>query len=104
MVTMKYGKLTALSLALLFAVGCTSKGGDTAGNETLDPNAGMTAGQDSGVGYGSEFDSSSEAALRAIKTFYFEFDSSDLKQDAMRALDVHARSEERRVGKVCNDG
>jgi len=49
----------------------------------------MTAGQ--GSGYGSEFDSSSEAALRAIKTFYFEFDSSDLKQDAMRALDVHAR-------------
>lgn len=91
MVTMKYGKLTALSLALLFAVGCTSKGGDTAGNETLDPNAGLTAGQGSGAGYGSEFDSSSEAALRAQKTFYFEFDSSDLKQDAMRALDVHAR-------------
>ena len=93
MVTMKYGKLTALSLALLFAVGCTSKGGKTAGNETLDPNAGagMTAGQGIGAGYGSEFDSNSEAALRAIKTFYFEFDSSDLKQDAMRALDVHAR-------------
>ena len=44
-----------------------------------------------GAGYGSEFDSSSEAALRAIKTFYFEFDSSDLKPEAMRALDVHAR-------------
>ena len=89
MFTLKYGKLTALSLALLFAAGCTSKGGDTAGNEGLDPNAGMTAGQ--GAGYGSEFDSRSEAALRAIKTFYFEFDSSDLKQDALRALDVHAR-------------
>lgn len=94
MLTLKHGKLTALSLALLFAIGCTSKGGDTAGNETLDPNAGL-AGQ--GAGYGSEFDSNygsgqseSEAALRAIKTFYFEFDSSDLKQDAMRALDVHA--------------
>lgn len=91
MVTLKYGKLTALSLALLFAVGCTSKGGSTAGNEGMDPNAGLTTGQGSGAGYGSEFDSSSEAALRAIKTFYFEFDSSDLKQDAMRALDVHAR-------------
>ena len=91
MATLKFGKLTALSLALLFAVGCTSKGGDAAGNETLDPNAGLNGGVAGGAGYGSEFDSSSEAALRAIKTFYFEFDSSDLKQDAMRALDVHAR-------------
>ncbi len=32
-----------------------------------------------------------EAALRAITTFYFEYDSSDLKPEAMRALDVHAR-------------
>lgn len=92
MVALKYSKLTALSLALLFAVGCTSKGGQTAGNESLDPNAGLAAGQ-GGIqsGYGSEFDSNSEAALRAIKTFYFEFDSSDLKPEAMRALDVHAR-------------
>ena len=91
MATLKFGKLTALSLALLFAVGCTSKGGDIAGNETLDPNAGLNGGVTGGAGYGSEFDSSSEAALRAIKTFYFEFDSSDLKPEAMRALDVHAR-------------
>ena len=91
MSTIKFGKLTALSLALLFAVGCTSKGGDNAGNETLDPNAGLNGGMTGGAGYGSEFDSSSEAALRAIKTFYFEFDSSDLKPEAMRALDVHAR-------------
>ncbi len=92
MVMLKYGKLTALSLALLVAVGCTSKGGNTAGNEMLDPNAGgANSGLAGGAGYGSEFDSSSEAALRAIKTFYFEYDSSDLKSDAMRALDVHAR-------------
>ena len=31
------------------------------------------------------------AALRAITTFYFEYDSSDLKPEAMRALDVHAK-------------
>jgi peptidoglycan-associated lipoprotein len=34
---------------------------------------------------------SEEAALRAITTFYFEYDSSELKPEAMRALDVHAK-------------
>ena len=35
--------------------------------------------------------SSEEAALRAVTTFYFEYDSSELKQEAMRSLDVHAK-------------
>ena len=91
MSTIKFGKLTALSLALLFAVGCTSKGGDNAGNETLDPNAGLNGGMTGGAGYGREFASSSEAALRAIKTFYFEFDKAVLTSEARAALDIHAQ-------------
>lgn len=77
---LKIGKFAALSLALAVAVGCSSKGGDNSGNGNVDPNANTNAG------YNSELE-----ALRAITTFYFEFDSSDLKPEAMRALDVHAQ-------------
>ncbi|CAD5107355.1 peptidoglycan-associated lipoprotein Pal [Zestomonas carbonaria] len=83
---LKFGKFAALSLALAVAVGCSSKGGDTAGEGAVDPNAGYNAG-----GSGIDGSLSEEAALRAITTFYFEYDSSDLKPEAMRALDVHAK-------------
>ena len=79
-------KFAALGLALAVTVGCSSKGGDNTGEGAIDPNAGYDAnanGMDSGL--------SEEAALRAITTFYFEYDSSDLKPEAMRALDVHAK-------------
>ena len=36
---LKFGKFAALSLALAVAVGCSSKGGDTAGEGAVDPNA-----------------------------------------------------------------
>lgn len=83
---LKFGKFAALSLALAVAVGCSSKGGDENGNAATDPNAGYNAN-------GSALDAglADEAALRAITTFYFEYDSSDLKPEAMRALDVHAK-------------
>ncbi|WP_349616266.1 peptidoglycan-associated lipoprotein Pal [Azotobacter salinestris] len=96
---LKFGKFAALALAMAVAVGCSSKGGDASGEGAgadggVDPNAGYGAGT-SGYGSGSgSYDGSmggDEAALRAITTFYFEYDSSDLKQEAMRALDVHAR-------------
>jgi len=83
---LKFGKFAALSLALAVAVGCSSKGGDTAGEGAVDLNAGY--GANTGAVDGSL---SEEAALRAITTFYFEYDSSDLKPEAMRALDVHAK-------------
>ena len=85
---LKFGKFTALALAMAVAVGCSSKGGDDSGEGSgaIDPNAGY--GADSGAIDGSM---SEEAALRAITTFYFEYDSSDLKPEAMRALDVHAK-------------
>ncbi|MFC2974117.1 peptidoglycan-associated lipoprotein Pal [Azotobacter bryophylli] len=87
---LKFGKFAALALAMAVAVGCSSKGGDAAGEGAgagVDPNAGYgagTGGLDSGM-------SGDEADLRAITTFYFEYDSSDLKPEAMRALDVHAK-------------
>jgi len=83
---LKFGKFAALALAMAVAVGCSSKGGDTAGEGAVDPNAGYNAN-----GTGVDGSLSEEAALRAITTFYFEYDSSDLKPEAMRALDVHAK-------------
>ncbi|WP_437881549.1 peptidoglycan-associated lipoprotein Pal [Pseudomonas sp. LRF_L74] len=85
---LKFGKFAALSLALAVAVGCSSKGGDNSGEGAVDPNAGYNAGNTGGA---VDSSLSEEAALRAITTFYFEYDSSDLKPEAMRALDVHAK-------------
>ena len=84
---LKFGKFTALALAMAVAVGCSSKGGSDSGDGSIDPNAGYNANAGAGMDSGL----SEEAALRAITTFYFEYDSSDLKPEAMRALDVHAR-------------
>ncbi len=86
---LKFGKFAALALAMAVAAGCASQGGDTAG-ETTDQNGYATDANANGVNT-SGFDSDAEAALRAITTFYFEFDSSDLKPEAMRALDAHAK-------------
>ncbi|QEY59348.1 peptidoglycan-associated lipoprotein Pal [Pseudomonas sp. C27(2019)] len=100
---LKFGKLAALSLALAVAVGCSSKGGDASGEGAIDPNAGY--GADSGVIDGSmDGRLGEEAALRAITTFYFEFDSSDLKVEAMRALDVHARDLQNNGARVVLEG
>ena len=84
MQVIKFGKAAALVVAFGVVVGCSSKGGDTSGAGAVDPNAGYGAGSNSGM-------NSEEAALRAITTFYFEYDSSELKPEAMRALDVHAK-------------
>ena len=85
---LKFGKLAAVALALAVVVGCSSKKGDAAGEGAIDPNAGYNAGAN---GSGLDSSMSDEAALRAITVFYFEFDQYDLKPEAMRALDVHAR-------------
>ena len=81
------------------AVGCSSKGGDNAGEGAVDPNAGY--GANTGAVDGSL---SEEAALRAITTFYFEYDSSDLKPEAMRALDVHAKDLKANGARVVLEG
>src|SRR5690554_351600 len=99
---LKFGKFAALSLALAVAVGCSSKGGDASGEGAIDPNAGY--GANTGAFDGSMNDGSEEAALRAITTFYFEFDSSDLKPEAMRALDVHAKDLKAQGNRVVLEG
>ena len=93
---LKFGKFTALALAMAVAVGCSSKGGDAAGSGAngsgMDPNSSFGAnggGLDGNMGMGG-MGGSDEAALRAITTFYFEYDSADLRPEAMRALDVHS--------------
>ena len=98
---LKFGKFAALALALAVAAGCSSKGGDAAGEGAgaMDPNAGY--GANSGAVDGSL---SEEAALRAITTFYFEYDSSDLKPEAMRALDVHAKDLQANGARVVLEG
>ena len=85
---LKFGKLAVVALALAVVVGCSSKKGDASGEGAIDPNAGYTAGAN---GSGLDSSMSDEAALRAITVFYFEYDSADLKPEAMRALDVHAQ-------------
>ncbi|MFS0826133.1 peptidoglycan-associated lipoprotein Pal [Pseudomonas sp. MLB6B] len=100
---LKFGKFAALALAMAVAVGCSSKGGDNAGEGSnagaVDPNAGY--GANTGAVDGSL---SEEAALRAITTFYFEYDSSDLKPEAMRALDVHAKDLKSNGSRVVLEG
>lgn len=87
---LKFGKLSALALALAVAAGCASSGGDTAGETSYEADTASSAPAQ----YESTVDTQgddAEAALRAITTFYFEFDSSELKPEAMRALDAHAK-------------
>ncbi|MBX9914354.1 MAG: OmpA family protein [Pseudomonadaceae bacterium] len=85
---LKFGKLAALALTLAVAAGCSSKGADENGDGSTNPNAGYDANAN---GSGTDGMLADEAALRAITTFYFAYDSSDLLPEAMRALDVHAK-------------
>lgn len=99
---LKFGKFAALTLAMAVAVGCSSRGGDASGDGStgaVDPNAGY--GANTGAVDGSMGE---EAALRAITTFYFEYDSSDLKPEAMRSLDVHARDLKSNGNRVVLEG
>ena len=102
MEVIKFGKMAALVVAFGIVVGCSSKGGDAAGTGAVDPNAGYDSRATSGADTGSV--SSEEAALRAITTFYFEFDSSELKPEAMRALDVHAKDLKAQGNRVALEG
>ena len=102
MEVIKFGKMAALVVAFGIVVGCSSKGGDAAGTGAVDPNAGYGSSTTSGTDTSSV--SSEEAALRAITTFYFEFDSSELKPEAMRALDVHAKDLKAQGNRVVLEG
>ena len=103
MEVIKFGKMAALVVAFGVVVGCSSKGGDAAGTGAVDPNAGYGSST-STSGADTSSASSEEAALRAITTFYFEFDSSELKPEAMRALDVHAKDLKAQGNRVALEG
>ncbi|MFJ2678523.1 peptidoglycan-associated lipoprotein Pal, partial [Pseudomonas sivasensis] len=65
----------------------------------VDPYAGYVANSGAVVGSLSE-----EAALRDINTFYFDYDSSDLKPEAMRALDDHEKDLKANGARVVLEG
>lgn len=91
---MKITKLAICALIMAFVVGCSSnKNTDTSGS--TDGNGGYDSTTGVGVGTGDTggfngMSAEEVAALRAITTFYFNYDSADLQPDSMRALDVHA--------------
>jgi len=124
-------KITALTMLLALLAGCpTTRSGDTstAAHETESgaDSAGSGYGADDGQSYGAGQNGSGglygqngqdgssgrggsglsdeEAALRAITTFYFEYDSSELRPDAMRSLDVHARDLKASGARVALEG
>jgi len=124
---MKLSQWLLLSVLLAVMAGCTtSRSGDTSGQSHESASESTIAdGTDSGQSYGAGQDGlyggqngvdgyggsgsgagdlSEEAALRAITTFYFEYDSSELRPDAMRSLDVHARDLKASRAKVVLEG
>ena len=88
---LKFGKFATLAMALSLAVGCSSKVSEnTSKGASFELNTGHSA--DTGTIYVPvNEEATSRAISRAITTLYFEFDSSYLKPEAMRALDVHAK-------------
>jgi peptidoglycan-associated lipoprotein len=85
---LKFGKFSALALAMAVAAGCASSGGDTVGESVADQAAGYEANANAALDTAK---ADADAAVRALTTYYFEYDSSELKPEAMRALDDHAK-------------
>jgi len=118
-----FSKFAALALSLALIAGCpTTRSGDTSTNieerdtssvsDTNGSGQSYGAGEDnasgglygSGTRTGTDANASEEAALRAITTFYFEYDSSELRPEAIRSLDVHARDLKASRAKVVLEG
>lgn len=91
---MKFTKLVIVALMMAFVVGCSSKSTDEGtadGNNGYGNEAGINGNGANINGEGFNGLSAEEvAALRQMTTFYFQYDSSDLLPESMRALDVHA--------------
>jgi len=119
-------KLAALTMLLALLAGCpTTRSGDTS-TTMHETETGVDTAGTGGTGYGAGQDGSGgfygqsgqegssgrgiadlsdeEAILRAITTFYFEYDSSELRPDAMRSLDVHARDLKASGARVALEG
>ena len=98
---MKFAKLAMYAVIIAFVAGCSStKEADTSATDGTGGTGYSDGANANGVG-NNGFEaggaipslglSAEEAnALRAITTFYFNYDSSDIQPDSTRALDVHA--------------
>lgn len=107
---MKIIKLALLAFAMVALAACGSnKSGDSSGSTDGNGDSGYEngiGGNNSGVsGEGFNGMSAEEvAALRQITVFYFQYDSSDLQPDSMRALDVHAHDLQQNGKRVVLEG
>lgn len=93
----------ALVFSMAILAGCSSTGsmddtaGDTAGDQT--GGAEVSAGGDQGGVSSSELEAqkaaeaqaAEEAALREVRTFYFDFDQSTIKPESRMPLTAHAK-------------
>lgn len=88
----RYLILTLLAMTLAVA-GCSSKGKTKPGDEVGGPGSGMTTG---GAGTGEGGDGTGrpgEGAVGAIpaeRVVYFDYDKSDVRNDARAVLEAHA--------------
>lgn len=97
---MKFAKLVMYAVIIAFVAGCSSNkesdtassdGSTTSGYDSANTNGVGNNGFEAGGAIPSLGLSAEEAnRLRAITTFYFNYDSSDIQPDSTRALDVHA--------------
>jgi len=111
--------ILVLALALTAMTGCTNRGGDSSGNTE---DVGMD-GDASGAGFGANTDGTDgygygagqngdgsgagfggDGAISSNNIFYFEYDSSELRSDAMSSLDAHASSLKSNGARVVLEG
>ncbi len=89
---MQINSVFKLGLVALLSVTMAACSSTEEEGPATDPNAGGGAST-TGAGQNNNADAqrlAEEARLRAITTFYFEFDKSDLDAEARNALVVHA--------------
>lgn len=101
MISKKNGLALALSMAVLAGCSSTSEQPGTEVDTSAQQNTGATTGQPGGDGVDQsalpkgptqqEIYDREQAALREIRTFYFEFDRSDIKPEFRLPLMAHAR-------------
>jgi len=89
-------KALAVAFSAVLFVGCSStdtqEGGDGAAVDVsgVDQNGGLTA-EELAAQQAAEAAAKAEAALRDVRTFYFDFDKSDIKAESKDALMAHAK-------------
>ncbi len=84
---MNIGKATALALTVVWAAGCSTTNTTDNGSMAAEPAATTTA-----VTSGSSMSGTSMEDIKNLTTiFYFDFDQSQVKAEAVQALRGHAK-------------